>query len=994
MKSYPTHILFLAALLMVLSCHGDKEDPLFTTISSELSGVTFSNDLVQTPEVNVYTFRNFFNGSGVGVGDFNNDDLQDLYFAGNQVNNKLYLNKGDFKFDDITVVAGVACADIWSTGVSVVDINGDGWDDIYVCKSGKPGGSKRHNELFINDGVIDKSGHVTFSERSEEYCYLLNNSLKSISSLEVKSDQRKVRDPAGGNKLYRNENGKFVDVSDEAGVYGSAIGFGLGVTVTDVNRDEWPDLYVSNDFYERDYLYINQQNGKFSERLTEYMPEISRGSMGADAADLNNDGYPDFFVTDMLPASNDRMKSKTQFENWKKYKENRDKGYHRQFTRNTLQISNGDGTYAEISRKAGVAASDWSWGALIFDMDMDGQKDIFVANGLLQDLTDQGYINFQANTTAIREIIKTEENAVLKIIEKMPSVPLPNCAFLNKRAIDSDPIFEESSASLGLGDPGWSNGSAYADLDNDGDYDLILNNINGEASIYKNNSVERGAHFLKIKTLQTQDQSVGVIGAKIEVYQNGQMQVGETHPMKGYQSTVDRDVIFGFHSGEAIDSIIIYWPNGRITKKYDFPINQTLTFYQDQGVRDNSSTKEVKPLWKISEDFPALNRSAKQDNINDFDKERLIIQMLHGTTPKGEVTDINGDGLLDLIITGDRDEVSSMLIQTSSGFEHVAVELLEEMKGSEHVDVAVADYNDDGKQDIYFVSGGSSFSQQDIALKDGLLLSSPTGFQLSNQSLPTFQYQAGSVAITQDWDNDGDVDLFVGSRHIPNYYGVDPPHYILDNDGDGSNSLLKASKDEPIELWLNDYDQNGKTDPLITAYTQGQRHPIHLRQDLIKQLPHLQKVYPSYKSYTEIDIKTMFDPVVMDKSLRKHVNETRSLVLMQQEDGSYKKTVLADKVQRTSVHAILPYDIDDDGLIDLFIGGNTERVKPELGGYNSGYGLLLKNYGDGNLLPINPRISGISIRGEIREWLPFEQDGNEYIGVLRNNQSSIVIEKN
>ena len=407
----------ICSLLFLAACSANKEQPetvqLFRPVPSDASKVEFANILTHTERLNTYTYRNFYNGAGVALGDINNDGLVDIYFAGNQVDNKLYLNKGGFVFEDITTNAGVASPNVWSTGVSMADVNGDGYLDIYVCKSGPPEGENRSNELFINNGdltftesaeewnIADKglSNHAVFFDYDRDGdldMYLLNNSLRSIGIYDLRAGQREMRDPDGGNKLYRHDGDHYTDVSEEAGIYGSAIGFGLGVTVADLNADQWPDIFVSNDFFERDYLYLNNADGTFSEQLTNLTTEISMGSMGADIADLNNDGYPEIYVSEMLPASLERIKTKTVFENWDKYQSNVRNDYFHQFTRNTLQLNNGPSpgnshmvTFSEVSRITKTHATDWSWGALLFDADNNGFRDIFVANGIYKDLTDQ-----------------------------------------------------------------------------------------------------------------------------------------------------------------------------------------------------------------------------------------------------------------------------------------------------------------------------------------------------------------------------------------------------------------------------------------------------------------------------------------------------------------------------------------------------------------------------------------------------------------------------
>ncbi|MEM6700026.1 MAG: VCBS repeat-containing protein [Bacteroidota bacterium] len=476
--------LFILCFFLFFSCRQEEtssKDTLFQLLPASATNIDFINQLEQTEEFNTYTFRNFYNGAGVALGDINNDGLTDIYFAGNTVDNRLYLNKGDFQFEDITTKAGVACEEVWSTGVSMADINADGWLDIYVCKSGPPGGPNRYNELFINqqDGTFKEmakewniadeglSVHAVFFDYDKDGdldAYLLNNSLRSIGTgSDLSQSNRELRDPNGGNKLYRNEGDRFVDVSEEAGIYGSAIGFGLGVTIGDVNRDGWQDIYVSNDFFEKDYLYINQQDGIFKEDLENWMREISMGSMGADMADLNNDGYPEIFVTEMLPDRDARYKTKAQFETWETYQRKLESGYYHQFGRNVLQLNNRNGTFSEIGRLVGVEATDWSWGALIFDMNADGWKDLFVANGIYKDLLDQDYVNFYSNPERVRELIRTEESAILKMIDDMPSEALANYAFINQNGqFNKSTIqqFNNQADRLGLATPSFSNGSA------------------------------------------------------------------------------------------------------------------------------------------------------------------------------------------------------------------------------------------------------------------------------------------------------------------------------------------------------------------------------------------------------------------------------------------------------------------------------------------------------------------------------------------------------
>ena len=489
--------------VLAVSCNPGESDqsnsPLFTLLDAEQTHIDFINTVEYTEEFNTYTYRNFYNGAGVGVGDFNNDDLPDIYFCGNQAGNRLYINKGGFVFEDFTERAGVSCSGSWSTGVSIADVNGDGFADIYICKSGKPDTPHRTNELFINNGDL------TFSEKAGEYglsnfglsnhasffdfdrdgdldCYLLNNSYQSVTDFDMKPDQRQIPDTLGGNKLFRNDNNHFIDVTLEAGIYCSKVGFGLGVTIADIDRDGWPDIYISNDFFERDYLYINNRNGTFRETIEDQIRELSAGAMGADIADLNNDTWPEIFATEMTPEGNARLKTKALFDTWDTYRLKVESGYYHQFARNVLQLNNRNGSFSEIGRLSGVNATDWSWGALIMDLDNDGWKDIFVANGIYKDLLDQDYLNIYSNPSIMRSMIKTEESAILSLIKMIPSVKIPNYAFHN----NTDLTFTNLSEKWGLATPSFSNGAAYGDLDNDGDLDLVVNNVNMLPFVYRN----------------------------------------------------------------------------------------------------------------------------------------------------------------------------------------------------------------------------------------------------------------------------------------------------------------------------------------------------------------------------------------------------------------------------------------------------------------------------------------------------------------------------
>jgi enediyne biosynthesis protein E4 len=833
----------LIIICLITGCAIDDGCVFYEVPSSE-SGVDFQNTLTETPDFNIFNYMYFYNGGGVAVGDVNGDDLPDLYFTANQSSNRLFLNLGGLRFKDVTSIAGVSGYGGWATGVSMADVNGDGLLDIYVCYVGDHSILKGRNQLFINKG-LDSSGLPVFEEQAKEYgidlvgfstqgaffdydndgdldMYMLNHSLHQNGTFGPANDLRSKSHPTAGDKLLRNDIGRFTDITNESGIFSSALGYGLGIAISDVNLDGFLDIYIGNDFHENDYLYINQGDGTFINSLESNMGHTSRYTMGVDFADFNNDAFPDLISMDMLPHSYERQQASATEDPYETYHFKKEFGYNEQYTRNMLQLNNRNGTYSEIALISGLHATDWSWATFFADFDLDGDKDIFISNGIRRRSNDLDYINFISDASIQKQLGNTNRNQELSFIEKMPEVKIRNFVFAN----NGDLTFTDKSQDWGFVTPSYSNGAAYADLDNDGDLDLVTNNINDRAFVYENRTIKKSStqssekKFLQVKLLGSSPNTFG-IGAKVFVFTNNGLQIQECMPTKGFQSSVDYRLNFGFRA--AIDSVVVVWNNGSFQRITNVSANQQIVIKQSDATgKFDYNAYHPKGAFFELEDSVTLGFKHKENRFPEFDKEALLPYMLSTEGPAIAVGDVNQDGLEDVFVGGAKRQVSQIYLQKNNGdFTLSDQKLLSIDSVYEDVDAVFFDADGDKDMDLLVASGGNEFIGKSKYQKPRIYLNDGLGNFIKYGNLPEVFLSASCVSVT-DIENDGDLDVFLGARAIPGMFGKAPASYILANDGDGNftnvtNELTQDFNDLGFvkdAVWA-DMDKDGYKDLIV-----------------------------------------------------------------------------------------------------------------------------------------------------------------------------------
>jgi len=1092
-------IILIPFLYISCSDSGDTqyENTLFTRLSPESTGVHFSNEIEESEEFNILTYRNIYNGGGVALGDINNNGLLDIYFTSNQGENRLYLNEGNFQFRDITGEAGVAGNGFWSTGVAMADVNGDGLLDIYVLNSGDIFGDNRRNELFINQGDL------TFTEEAANYnldsngfnvhavffdfdgdgdldVYLLNNSLTGGSMTQWLKQTREDVSSLGGDKLLRNDDGVFIDVTEEAGIYRGEIGFGLGIAVGDVNGDLLPDIYISNDFWERDYLYMNRGDGTFEEELIHRFGIISQSSMGNDIADINNDGFLDIYVSDMLPEKVKRSKTMGVFDDFYFKNEEYYNDYHYQFVQNTLQLNNGNGTFREVAFQSGVAATDWSWSTAIFDFNNDGWRDIFVTNGIRRDIIDHDFTEFITNRNNLdRLVLENSGFGILDLLDMIPSEKIKNFAFLNNR----DQTFTNMPDSLGFFEQTFSNGAAYGDLNNDGTLDLVINNHNEDAFIYRNDTnTYHNHHYLRVKFEGDGNNTFG-IGAHVKIFYSNNMQIAENIPSRIFQSTVPPYIHFGLGRHSMIDSLKVIWPDHQMQVLTDIEANQEITLNQkstDQKFIRTPVEADEPVIKNVTSEAIHGDIHHNENNYNDYDRELLLPERLSTAGPALAYGDINGNGLNDLLITGALNDRDKVFLQQSDGrfSPHYSADL-EQDSIYESTAAAFVDLDTDGHPDLLVANGSY---QTDLDTTDYKLRAYQNdgngNFKREMSLFPGIQINA-SVMIPDDIDNNGRSELFIGGRAVPGAYGKDPRSYLLKNAGNGKwiditppelqepgmitdavwtdltgngfndlilvgdwmpvtifvneygslkfhsiiensnglwksikkadlnddgnpefilgnwglNSKLKASPEKPITLYLNDFDQNGKSEFIITSYmlNEDQSYPFHSYQDLIDVFPFVKEEIGNHHEYAGKTYEEIFSEEQRKGAVKKEIYTLHSSILVN-DNGNFVLKELPFEAQVSPVYAIIAEDLNDNSQVDLLLMGNKYHLKPEIGRKASNYGVVLYNNGNFDFTFQPYHKTNLFIKGEVRDAISLDRSMDKIFIIARNNDELLMFE--
>ena len=1108
MKKIFFELIILGFALGFLSCKKEKNisEYDFDLLTSEKTGIDFSNTLKSTKDFNIFYYMYFYNGGGVGAGDFNNDGLVDLCFTANQESNRIYLNKSGMKFEDITEKSNFKGGKGWSNGVSVVDINQDGMLDIYISQVGDFENMKGHNLLFICK-EITKEGIPVYEEKSKEYgldlvvfgtqatffdydldgdldMFQLNHSVHQNGTFGRRALFEGTYHPLSGDKLFKNEDGKFIEVTKTTGIHSTVIGYGLGLGIGDINFDGYPDMYIGNDFHENDYLYINQKNGSFRDEMDSSIMHTSQFSMGIDIGDLNNDIFPEIVSLDMLPSNYEILKKSEGEDMYSIFRYKIRQGYNYQFARNNLQYNNGNGTFSEIGMYSGVHATDWSWAPLFSDFDNDGLKDLFISNGIPKRMNDTDYIKFVSDDV-IQEKIKNknfDENDP-DLTDKLPEIKLFNKFFSNQKNL----VFKDLEASIHNDKLSYSNGSVYADLDNDGDLDIITNNINDKAFVYENLTNKKTAKndFTRIY-LKGAKGNLNAIGAKCLVFKKDQVQSYEKFPVRGFQSSMEVPLNIGLGKKSEVDSMLIIWPDNRfqvikpnaIQDSLNFTYVNNLLLFDYQKYKNNKADKNYS-----YEDIAAklgLDVRHEENNFVEFDRNSLIPFEVTADGPALAIADINHDGLEDLFVGSSKKFRNHLFFQTKNGtFQESIQPALVKDSTYEEVDAQWIDVNKDSHVDLVVANGGNEYSNNSEYQMPRIYLNDGKGNLTPKNDAFNSIFITSSSVIPYDFTGDGIVDLFIGGRAVPLNYGEVPKSYLLKNDGTGRftdvtqqyakdlstigyvksakwvdmdkdgdqdlllalewdgicmmenngksftkkmltdrkgwwnfampydfdgdgdmdilagnlglNSRLKATKEQPVKMYINDYDSNGRAEPILTYYLSGAEVLFPTKLEMEKQMPFIRK---KFIYATEFAKAKTADIVGKDKLNEAQVLEAdyfENSVLVNDGKGNFTVKPLPYKAQWTPYYDAQIIDANGDKLPDVLIMGNFYNCNIQMGRYDADFGTVLINKGNCNFLPVP--MNGLQIKGQVKKLKKIQLVSGEAIVAARNDDKLVVIKR-
>ena len=1038
-------------LLSLISCTNNNS--LFVSLKKNKTQINFQNNLTSTADLNILNYLYYYNGAGVAAADFNNDGLADLYFTGNQTEDKLFLNVGELQFKDITTEAHINNPFPWTTGVTTVDINNDGFLDIYICKVGKHNSITGKNLLYLNQG-LDKNGIPVFKESASLFgldivslatqatffdydkdgdldLFLMNHSLYPNSNYGKGVIRRQV-DEMSGDKLYENKQGTYVDVSTQSGIFQGKIGYGLGVSIGDVTNDGYPDIYVGNDFFENDYLYINQKDKTFSEVISKdktTLGHTTHYSMGNAIADLNNDSQLDIVSLDMLPENLTTYKTsglEFPYQTYQYYLKN---GYAPQFMQNTLHYNNGNGTFSETAYLSGIAATEWSWSPIVADYDNDGFKDLYITNGILGATNDMDYINFISNEKIQKQLATEKSQRNLELSKQIPQKKVKNYFYKNNQ----DKTFKNVTSTWASHSNSYSNGGTSVDLDNDGDLDLVINNINEDAFVLENSLDQNSQNsYLKIKFKGNSTNIFG-IGTTVKAYYQNKVIVEENYTTKGYLSSVEPKIHLGLGDAKVIDSLEIIWSTNAHETLRDIKPNQEIVVYYKNALKNYSYEALGKqPSFFVNKDS-IVDFKHKDLQSLEFNRDQIIPYASTNLGPHIAVSDINNDGLEDFFIGGGKSQSSQLFIQNKKGkFTSEQSDTFKNDAIHEDVSAVLFDANGDNFEDLLVVSGGNEF-KNGAPLQPKLYINYKGKFKRDTVQFKNTETNASKVSAI-DIDNDGDMDISILSNMVPWQFGKTPTQYIFENDGQGNfkdvtlnfgidfkesgnvtdivwvdlnednfldaivvgywmpikvfmndgkkltlqkntqlqktngwwnsikandfdkdgdidfivgnwglNTRLKATPDEPITLYSNDFDDNGTIDPVITHFYQKQETPFASKDELVKQIPFLNKKYLSYKDFANASFTDLLPKEKIYKAYKKQIFELGSCYFENLGNTTFKKHQLPFMAQISSVNDIALDDYNNDGFMDVFLVGNNYNINTQLGKLDASHGIILLN---------------------------------------------------